>query len=108
MKTPQTLCVKAMMMHCAGEALFEICGSVGVVTDDSFAQAKEKLTAYFTPRRNEEYEIFTFRQAQQEAGETLDQFHARPQQLAKNCNFQNKNREIKSDIVQKCLLPQNT
>ena len=83
--------IKAMMLHYAGEA-----------------QAKENLTAYFTPRRNEEYEIFTFRQAQQEAGETLDQFHARPQQLAKNCNFQNKNREIKSHIVQKCLLPQNT
>ncbi|KAI0224309.1 hypothetical protein LSAT2_024698, partial [Lamellibrachia satsuma] len=52
-------------------------------------------------RRNEEYEIFTFRQAQQQARETLDLFHARLQQLAKNCNFQNKNREIKSQIVQK-------
>ena len=38
-------------------------------------------------------------EAEQEAGETLNQFHARPQQLAKKCNFQNKNREIKSQII---------
>ena len=42
------VCIKAMMLHYAGEAVFELCVAVGVVTDDSFAQAKEKLTAYFT------------------------------------------------------------
>ena len=93
--------IKAMMLYYAREAISELCYVAGVVTDDSFAQANEKLTAYFMPRRNE-YEV-TFRQAKQIVGETLDQCHARLQQLAKKCNFQNKNREIKSQIVQKCL-----
>ena len=64
---------------------------------------REKLTAYFTPRRNTEYEISVFRQTQQlpDGGETLDQFHARLQQLSKNCNFANKDGAIRSQIIQK-------
>ena len=77
--------IKAMMLHYAGEAVFELYDAVVVVTDYSFAQAKEKLTSCFTPRQNEKYELFTFRQvqqqAQQNARETLHQFWL---------NFQNK------------------
>ena len=47
--------IKAMMLHHAGETVFELSESVGVL----------ELTAYFTPRRNTEYEIFVFRQTQQ-------------------------------------------
>ena len=88
--------IKAMMLHHAGETVFELSESVGVL----------ELTAYFTPRRNTEYEIFVFRQTQQlpDGGETLDQFHARLQQLSKNCNFANKDGEIRSQIIQKCAM----
>ena len=96
--------LKAMMLHYAGESVFELSESVGVISSDSYAQTKEKLTPYFTPRRNEEYEVFTFRQAQQNAGETLDEFHARLQQLARNCNFSDTTREIRSQIIQKCSM----
>ena len=96
---------KAMLLHYAGEAVFDLSEEVGVVPTDNFEQTKLKLTAYFTPRRNEEYEVFTFRQTQQKSGETLDQFHARLQQISKNCNFQDKNREIKLQIIQKCSMP---
>ena len=96
---------KAMLLHYAGEAVFDLGEAVGIVQTDNFEQTKLKLTAYFTPRRNEEYEVFTFRQTQQKSGETLDQFHARLQQTSKNCNFQDKNREIKSQIIQKCSMP---
>ena len=96
---------KAMLLHYAGEAVFDLSEAVGVVPTDNFEQTKVKLTAYFTPRRNEEYEVFTFRQTQQKSEETLDQFHARLQQISKNCNFQDKNREIKSQIIQKCSMP---
>jgi len=41
------------------------------------------------PRRNEEYEISLFMHAQQTIEETLNQFHARLQQLEKKCNFEN-------------------
>lgn len=96
---------KAMLLHYAGEAVFELSESVGVVDSDNYAETKDKLTAYFTPKRNEEYEVFVFRQSQQHTGETLDQFHARLQLLSKNCNFQDKSREIKSQIIQKCTMP---
>ena len=47
-----------------------------------------------------------FRQTQQlpDGGETLDQFHARLQQLSKNCNFSNKDCEIRLQIIQKCAM----
>ena len=95
---------KAMRLHYAGEAVFDLSEAVGVIPTDNFDATKLKLTAYFTPRRNEEYEVFTFRQTQQKSEETIDQFHARLQQMSKNCNFEDKNREIKSQIIQKCLM----
>ena len=63
---------------------FDLSEAVGVIPTDNFDATKLKLTAYFTPRRNEEYEVFTFRQTQQKSGETIDQFHARLQQMSKN------------------------
>ena len=71
---------------------------------DDFAETKRKLTAYFRPQCNEEYEIFKFRQAEQTSSETLDQFNARLQQLAKNCKFHEKDREVKLQIIQKCAM----
>ena len=98
--------IKAMMLHHAGETVFELSESVGVLDTDTYAVAREKLTAYFSPRRNTEYEIFVFRQTQQlpGGGETLDQFHARLLQLSKNCNFANRDGEIRSQIIQKCAM----
>ena len=98
--------IKAMMLHHAGETVFELSESVGVLDTDTYAVAREKLTAYFTPRRNTEYEIFVFRQTQKlpGGGETLDQFHARLLQLSKNCNFVNRDGEIRSQIIQKCAM----
>ena len=34
--------------------------------------------------------------------ETLDQYNARLQQLSKHCNFHDKDREVKSQIIQRC------
>ena len=96
--------VKAMMLQYAGEAVFELSEFVGVLSSDGHDQTKEKLIAYFTARRNEEYDVFTFRQAQQNAKEILDQFHARLQQLVINCNLLDKTREIRSQIIQKCAM----
>ena len=98
--------IKATMLHHAGETVFELSESVGVLDTDTYAVAREKLTAYFTPRRKTEYEIFVFRQTQQllGGGETLDQFHARLLQLSKNCNFANRDGEIRSQIIQKCAM----
>ena len=56
---------KAMLLHFAGEKVFDLSESLGVVDNDSYDQTKDKLNAYFTPQKNVEYEIFKFRQAKQ-------------------------------------------
>ena len=43
-------------------------------TGDDFATAMTKLDDYFSPKNNVDYEIFQFRRASQQVGETVDQF----------------------------------
>ncbi|KAK6169529.1 hypothetical protein SNE40_020568 [Patella caerulea] len=74
---------KAMLLHLAGEEVFDLSESVGVADGDDFARTKEKLQNYFAPKRNTEYEIFVFRQATQHQGESLDKFNARLTSLSK-------------------------
>ena len=45
--------------------------------EDPFEIAVQALTNYFTSRRNREYEIYVFRQANQENNETISAFHTR-------------------------------
>ncbi|XP_033114113.1 uncharacterized protein LOC117114547 [Anneissia japonica] len=92
-----------MLLHLGGDDVFEISES-HTLAEDTYAQTKEKLSAYFTPKRNIEYEIFMFRQATQHPTEVLDKYHARLCQLAKNCEFHDKDAEIKSQIIQRCQL----
>ena len=68
---------KAMLLHFAGEEVFELSDSLGVQDGTTFENTKTLLTAYFAPQRNAEYEVFMFRQAAQGVGETIDKFHAR-------------------------------
>ena len=65
-------------------------------------KAIEKLTEYFSPKKNIIYETHVFRQAQQREDETLDQFHMRLRELARNCEFGDIDKEIKIQLVEKC------
>ena len=47
----------------------------------------EKLGSYFNPKKNVAYEIFQFRKAVQQSGETVDQFATRLSKLASICEF---------------------
>ena len=62
--------------------------------------AKKALSNFFLPKRNIEFELFKFRQAEQQPGEDLDTFYTNLKQLAINCEF-NTDAEIKSQIIQK-------
>ena len=70
----------------------------------TYAALKNKLNEHFAPKRNVEYEIFMFSQAAQESGENIDKFHTRLRHLSKSCEFHDVDREIKSPIVQRCIL----
>ena len=71
-------------------------------TGDDYDTAVKKLTEYFAQKKCTEYEVFKFRQSSQEQSETIDTFHTRLRKLSENCEFADKDKEIKSQIVQGC------
>ena len=94
---------RTLSLHYAGEATNEIFDTLPDTTagegGDPFKTAVEALTNYFTPKQNREYEIYVFRQAKQEANESLAAFHTRLRQLVVTCEFDDVDREIKTQIV---------
>ena len=98
---------KAMLLHHIDDELFAIYSTLTVPPPGDqqtvYTCAQQALTNFFSPKRNVEFELFRFRQAEQQVGEDLDSFYSRLKQLAINCNFQNQDAELKSQIIQKCL-----
>ena len=72
---------RALLLYETGEATQEIFDTLEKTGDD-YKTAIEKLDEYFTPKKNVDYEIFQFRQAKQNNGETTDQFATRLRKLA--------------------------
>ena len=69
---------------------------------DDFATAMEKLDSYFNPKKNVAYEIFQFRKAVQQSGETVDQFATTLGKLTSTCEFRDVEKELKSTIIRNC------
>ncbi len=94
---------RALLLCYAGDKVYEI---FDTFTDaggvDDYDTAKTKLDDYFKPLKNVEYEIFTFREARQEPGETIDQYCTRLKTLANTCEYTDSAREIRIHIVQTC------
>ena len=86
------------------EEVFDIYSTFTDHQNLSYAEVKTKLTAHFTPWRNKEYEIFRFRGERQKPHKVLDEYVARLRQLSKHCKFADVNAEIKSQVVQTCVL----
>ncbi|XP_020555459.2 uncharacterized protein K02A2.6-like [Oryzias latipes] len=93
--------LKALLLHVAGERVHDIYDTVAA-EDDKYADTKQKLTTYFSPKKNIQYQVFMFRKATQEPGESLDSYHTRLRILAKNCEFTDLTAEIKTQIIQSC------
>ena len=62
------------------------------------------LNDYFLPKKNFEFEIYKFRQTKQEVNESLDTYYTTLKQLATYCEFDNIEKEIKSQIIQSSCL----
>ena len=92
---------RAMLLYQAGPETQEIFETL-TDTGEDYATAKEKLETYFSPKKNVDYEVFQFRQATQQVGETIDQFSTRLRKMAANCEFHNDEKEIKATIIQNC------
>ena len=98
---------RALLLHYAGESvneIFETLPDTDAGEDENpFEKAVTALTNYFTPKKNREYEVYVFRKAKQESDESVAAFHTRLRRLAMTCEFENTDREIKTQIVQNCL-----
>ena len=80
---------KALMLDFAGPEVDEIFDTLeDSETETDYKAAVEKLTEYFAPQTNIAYEIYNFRQARQNQGESPDSYHIRLRQLAKTCDSQ--------------------
>ena len=92
---------RALLLHYAGEEVNEIFDTLDGTGDD-YASALSKLNDYFAPKKSTEFEIYKFRQAKQEMNEKIDTYHTRLRKLSENCSFTDKDKEIKSQIIQCC------
>jgi len=102
---------KAMFLHLAGESVQDTFDGLVVddapdhATDDNnvYTIARQALDNFFSPKKNVTFEIYNFRLARQNVGETIDAYTARLRTLAKFCEFPNIDSELKSHIIQTCL-----
>nr|XP_006823364.1 PREDICTED: uncharacterized protein LOC102803828 [Saccoglossus kowalevskii] len=92
---------RTLLLHWAGEEVDDVFDTLSETGSD-FKTAKTKLTEYFSPKRNIEYERFVFRDTMQNSGESIDAFHTRLQRLANTCDFTDKSQEVKSQIIRGC------
>ena len=89
---------RALLLYQAGEATQEIFETLPETGED-YATAQAKLDEYFSPKKNVDYQVFQFRQAVQQPGETVDQFVTRLRKLAATCEFGDVAKEIKSAVT---------
>ena len=53
---------KALLLHYAGEEVFEIYQTFELHTDDAnYDETKQRLSEYFNPKKNKEFERYEFR-----------------------------------------------
>ena len=98
---------RALLLHYAGEEVFDIYETFsnekkGDDTAAGYETLKASLTEYFEPHKNIDYETYRFRQSKQRDSETIDEFCTRLRQLSVTCEFHDKNREIKNQILMGC------
>ena len=94
---------RALLLYQAGQPTQDIFDTLTDTGEtNNYKKAMEKLDAYFTPKKNVDYEIFKFRTAVQLPNETVDQFATRLRKLAQTCSFADNNIEVNSAIIQHC------
>ena len=66
-----------------------------------YAKLVGKVTEYFNPTENTEIQKYIFRNCQQKS-DNIDEFYAELKSLAKTCNFNDSDAEIKSQLIMGC------
>ena len=90
------------LLYSAGDEVSDIFETLPDQGEDKeYAKAVTALNAYFQRKVNKTYEIYMFRNATQNSGESLDSYCTRLRRLAQTCEFTNEDEEI--NIVVSCL-----
>lgn len=76
---------KAMLLHYAGEAVYDIFEALEGTTEDDIEKVKKRLTDHFKPKKNIIFKQHVFRQANQQEGESITQYYVRLKKLASMC-----------------------
>ena len=94
---------RALLPHYAGPDVNEIFDTLpNTGEDNDYDTAVAKLQEYFSLQVNTTYEVYNFQLAKQKQGELLDSYHTRLRQLAKTCEFNDIDKEIKRYIILTC------
>ena len=93
---------KALLLHHSGEEVFDIYSTLEDCKELDYKTTCTKLNEYFNPKKCPEYEIHKFRKCAQNEKESIDEFYTRLRSLAENCEFENKSKEIKMQIIHNC------
>jgi hypothetical protein len=94
---------RALLLHYGGPDLHDIFDTLpDTGTDEELKPAIDALNKYFNPKKNVDFETIIFRRATQEADETVNMFCTRLRKLAINCDFPDKDRENKTQIIDNC------
>ena len=68
-----------------------------------YVKAKAVLSAKFTINVNTDFEINKFRNCKQKPMQTLDQYYSELCKLASTCEFDDRDKEIKAQVIQHCM-----
>lgn len=94
----------AMLKHYAGDNVAEILETLPEPVppeQDTFKKAVKMLNDYFIPKTNIDFEIYNLREQQQMPGESIMQFYTRLCVLSSNCEFADRDAELKWIITSK-------
>ena len=93
---------KAAMMVYGEESLRKIHNNLpDRSSDDVFVNAKTKLIKYFSSKKNIDYLIYQFREILKGDNESFLTFVDRLREVAKHCEFPDKDKKMKRQIIQK-------
>ena len=94
---------KALLLHCGGMDLQDVFYALEAEHDaDTYAQCVKTLDAHFLPQKNIAFERHLFRQLEQGASETVDQYVCRLREKASTCEFSNVDESIRDQLIDKC------
>jgi len=93
---------RALLLHYAGETVYDIYDAEKGETAATYAETKQVLKSYFEPKKNTQIEIYKFRTFKQTEGQSLDEFVTELRKLSKTCEFADVDKEILSQVIQNC------